>query len=59
MKIPGCEPASIMASEETPLLRSDQDDNAAKHEAVYRRFSPAKKRLIVTMVSICGLIPCE
>ena len=48
-----------MASEESPLLPSDQDRNAGKHEAVYRRFSPAKKRLIVGMVSLCGLIPCE
>ena len=48
-----------MDSEESPLLPSDQDNNVVKHEAVYRRFSPAKKRLIVGMVSICGLIPCE
>ena len=48
-----------MDSEESPLLPCDQDDNAMKHEAVYSRFSPAKKRLIVGMVSICGLIPCE
>jgi hypothetical protein len=53
------ESATIMDSEESPLLPTDQDYNAGKHEAVYGRFSPAKKRLIVAMVSICGLIPCE
>jgi hypothetical protein len=47
-----------MASEKSPLL-SDQDHITGKHEVVYHRFSPAKKRLIVAMVSLCGLIPSE
>ncbi|KAF8951951.1 major facilitator superfamily domain-containing protein [Flammula alnicola] len=45
-----------MASEETPLL-SSENDVLEDREAVYRRFSLARKRLIVLMVSGCGLIP--
>ncbi|PPR00921.1 hypothetical protein CVT26_015531 [Gymnopilus dilepis] len=41
--------------EETPLLLGS--DGIARHEAVYHRFSPAMKRVIVAMVSGCGLIP--
>lgn len=38
-------------SEETPLLSS-------KHDALYQRFTPAEKRNLVAMVSVCGLLPC-
>ncbi|TFK35473.1 major facilitator superfamily domain-containing protein [Crucibulum laeve] len=43
-----------MASEETPLLATDV---VLKHETVYQRFSPARKRFLVAMVSWCGLMP--
>lgn len=46
-------------SEETPLLNDNAADSdvQTRHEAVYRRFSPARKRTIVGLVSVCGLIP--
>ncbi|CAA7262068.1 unnamed protein product [Cyclocybe aegerita] len=37
-------------SEQVPLLRP------AKHEEVYKRFSPAKKRVIVAIASLTGLL---
>jgi hypothetical protein len=40
-----------MTSEETPLVSS-----LAKHEEVYKRFKPAKKRSIVALVSVTGLL---
>ena len=43
-----------MESEETPLLSSDRNLN---HEEVYKRFAPAKKRGILAIVSLTGLIP--
>ncbi|KAH6919132.1 major facilitator superfamily domain-containing protein [Coprinopsis sp. MPI-PUGE-AT-0042] len=38
--------------EETPLLARKRS-----HDAIYNRFSPARKRVIVSMVSVCGLLP--
>jgi hypothetical protein len=45
-------------SEETPLL-ADSNVNLArkKHEEIYDRFSEGRKRVIVALVSWCGLIP--
>jgi len=40
-----------MSSEETPLLSPP-----IKHEEIYKRFKPAKKRVIVALVSITGLL---
>ncbi|KIM49869.1 hypothetical protein M413DRAFT_117879 [Hebeloma cylindrosporum] len=40
-----------MISEQTPLVSSP-----GKHEDVYKRFKPAKKRVIVTLVSVTGLL---
>jgi hypothetical protein len=42
-----------MIFEETPLVSSP-----TKHEKVYKRFKPAKKRSIVTLVSVTGLLAC-
>jgi len=42
-----------MVSEETPLLSSP-----TKHEDGYKRFKPAKKRAIVALVSVTGLLAC-
>ncbi|KAF6764090.1 MFS general substrate transporter [Ephemerocybe angulata] len=48
-------PISECAEEGTPLLLTPQQ---AKHdELLYSRFSPLWKRLILAMVSFCGLIP--
>ena len=44
-----------MPSEETPLLQ----DVRLNHDDVYQRFSPARKRAILALVSGCGLLPCE
>ncbi|CAA7261029.1 unnamed protein product [Cyclocybe aegerita] len=38
-------------SEQQPLLQP------SKHEEVYRRFTPAKKRMIVAIASLTGLLP--
>jgi hypothetical protein len=43
-----------MASEETPLLVSDAE---LAHEALYNRFSPSRKRIIVALVSWSGILP--
>ena len=40
-------------SEETPLLSATNLD----HEEVYKRFGPARKRGILAIVSLVGLIP--
>ena len=40
-----------MISEETPLISSP-----TKHKEVYKRFKPAKKRAIVALVSVTGLL---
>ncbi|TFK64589.1 MFS general substrate transporter [Pluteus cervinus] len=42
-------PTNEVADEETPLIPHKND--------VYNRFSRSKKRLIVTMIACCGLIP--
>lgn len=42
------------STEETPLLASAKN---LDHEQVYNRFSPARKRGILTIVSLIGLIP--
>ena len=41
-------------SEETPLLSSDRNLN---NEEIYNRFTPARKRGILAIVSLTGLIP--
>lgn len=47
-----------MASEESPLLASSEDIIAEiQHEAVYERFSSLRKKVIVAIVSLAGLIP--
>ena len=50
-----------MASEESPLLGPSADDLIAEiqHDAVYERFSTLRKRYIVAIVSLAGLIPCK
>jgi hypothetical protein len=45
------QPWNWMPSEETPLLPS------LKHETVYNRFSKSRKRVLLILVSWCGLIP--
>lgn len=41
-------------SEETPLLPPTPAD---KHAALYNRFSPARKRVILALVSCAGIVP--
>ncbi|KAK0455358.1 MFS general substrate transporter [Desarmillaria tabescens] len=41
-----------MVSESTPLL-----DEVSRHEEIYNRFSPARKRTIVALVSWSALVP--
>ena len=42
------------SSEETPLLPSAEN---LDHEQVYKRFAVARKRVILAIVSLIGLIP--
>lgn len=55
--------SDLEASEDTPLLHTpapndiSDDPVALKHEQLYKRFSPAHKRIIVAIVSWSGLIP--
>ena len=42
------------SNEETPLLSSATN---LDHEEVYKRFAPARKRVILAIVSLIGLIP--
>ncbi|KAF8178519.1 MFS general substrate transporter [Mycena galopus ATCC 62051] len=43
-----------MASEDTPLFVSDAE---LAHEAIYDRFSPSRKRVIVVLVSCSAILP--
>ena len=45
---------ALTSSEETPLLSSDRD---VDREEVYKRFAPARKRGILAIVSLTGLVP--
>jgi hypothetical protein len=51
----------MTVSEETPLLDGVkiQDDNKIMHELIYKRFSVRQKRVLVAIVSCCGLLPRE
>ncbi|KXN87031.1 putative transporter AQR1 [Leucoagaricus sp. SymC.cos] len=48
-------------SEETPLLHDDgsleYEATKKKHELIYERFKPSQKRVLVAIVSWCGLMP--
>ncbi|KAK7679623.1 hypothetical protein QCA50_017334 [Cerrena zonata] len=47
-----------MTSEESPLLGPSEDIIAEiQHEAVYLRFSPLRKKAIIAIVSLAGLMP--
>ncbi|KAI0782099.1 major facilitator superfamily domain-containing protein [Abortiporus biennis] len=53
-----------MATEQSPLLVPEASSSEysvvtriAEHEAIYRRFSPSQKRVILLLVSLAGLIP--
>lgn len=53
-------------TEETPLLHSQAEDeeqvNAAEeieHNLIYEKFSPWRKRIIVSIVSWAGFLPRE
>lgn len=56
---------TMATSEETPLLKSyNHEDHrpqpseaVSEHELVYQRFSSHQKRIILTIVSLCALLP--
>jgi hypothetical protein len=50
-----------MATEETRLLTPQVDEVAAEvdHDAIYSTFSPWRKRVIITIASWAGFLPCE
>lgn len=45
------------AGEETPLLLPES--RVDKHAELYKRFTPARKRIILALVSLAGLVPRE
>ncbi|KAF9444153.1 MFS general substrate transporter [Macrolepiota fuliginosa MF-IS2] len=50
----------MTVSEETPLLHNDHShisEGTSKRELIYERFSPRQKRVLVAIVSWCGLMP--
>ncbi|KAF9009711.1 hypothetical protein BDQ17DRAFT_1348691 [Cyathus striatus] len=47
-----------MDTERTPLL-SDGWTVHTQHEALYQRFSPTQKRVLVALVSVSGLLLCR
>ena len=47
-----------MATEESPLLPSEPERQAVlKHDAVYDRFSPSRKRVIIAVTALTGSFP--
>lgn len=49
-------------SEETLLLPGQEarlTEITSKHELVYERFSPHKKRTLLAIVSLCAVLPRE
>ena len=46
--------AQDAANEETPLL---PDVSVDQHAELYQRFSPARKRVILALVSLAGVVP--
>jgi hypothetical protein len=50
-------PNPTTVSEETPLLRQSVVETQV-HDALYDRFTPAKKRTIVALCAWAGLVPC-
>ncbi|KAF9009718.1 major facilitator superfamily domain-containing protein [Cyathus striatus] len=44
-------------TERTPLLDDSSTLKQKQHEAVYQRFSPVQKRLLLALVSASGLLP--
>ena len=54
--------SNVEATEDTPLINTPNPNDSEevvvlKHEQLYKRFSPAYKRIIVSIVSWSGLIP--
>lgn len=47
-----------MTAEDTPLL-SSESASVLNHDTVYKRFSPARKTVILVMISCCGILPCS
>jgi hypothetical protein len=47
-------------TEHTPLLEAQQDREAEQvaHDALYDRFASAKKRTIVAICVVAGVVPC-
>ncbi|KAJ3478566.1 hypothetical protein NLI96_g9670 [Meripilus lineatus] len=44
-------------SEETPLLTSASHPEVIAHDRIYQRFSRARKQLILSVISLAGLLP--
>ncbi|GJE88176.1 MFS general substrate transporter [Phanerochaete sordida] len=46
-----------MASEQTPLLRDEEEQVVLDHDKIYDRFSPSRKRAIVAVTALTGTFP--
>lgn len=52
----------MTTSEEAPLLPDREphlSETTSKHELVYERFSPRRKRVLLTIVSLYAVLPRE
>lgn len=62
-------PAPVMTHETHPLLPKNSDAVRLEHgvigvqlrseNSIYDRFTPARKRMILALVSLAGMVPCE
>lgn len=56
---------SVMTNETSPLLPENRSTHCVEYglpkktESTYDRFTPARKRMILALVSLAGMIPCE
>jgi len=57
--------APVMTNETSPLLPENRSTHCVEYglpkktESTYDRFTPGQKRMILALVSLAGMIPCE
>lgn len=56
---PTAAPSSASVSEATPLLNPTTTSEEEVHDAIYSRFTPARKRAIVALLAAAGFVPCK
>src|SRR6267142_1037924 len=64
---PSFDPLTVMPYENSPLLpKSTSTTNCVEYglpmkteTSIYDRFTPQRKRMILVLISLAGMIPCE